>query len=206
MTIMIGFEGISCVGKTTLIERLFTEQDIPHVAEINKPPKEISDQFEIQEWFFKNTLFNLRNHSKNHSKEERLIFDRTFFSSLAYTISLDKINKTRSFPTLLNKYKPGVNDSSNYPDVTLILTDERNLVAERIQKKFQYHKEWSNSRFVNSFDESLLHIIHGSGKSYDVIKTSGFRICDLYEDSRDNSLRPDFSIFLTDYYGQFTQS
>ncbi len=200
MTVIVGFEGISCVGKTTVIERVSQGQNIPYIAEVNEVPAGISGSFGIQEWFFKNTLFNVRNNTKNRSEKDLLIFDRTFFSSLAYTMALDKINRTKFFHPLLIKYQEEVDNSENYPDLSIVLTENQETVIERIKKKFGYHPEWSNPLFVDCFGRSLSRIIHESGKPYKTIRTRDFKTEEIMGSLQKGHLRKGFSAFLAEYY------
>jgi len=204
--IKIGFEGCSCVGKTTLLDHIFHEKGIPYAPEINQIPQDLTDPFEIQEWFFRATLYNLRRNSKglDSSTGELLLFDRTFFSSLAYTIALDVLNRRRFLPRLLEKYQPEIDDPSNYQDYIFVLTEDPNIITARITEKFANHGEWSNPQFINEFNKHLLKMIGESGKKFEIITSSNFEINRLRTIAPNPYLRDRFSASIGEYYRTVT--
>jgi len=178
----IGFEGVSCVGKTTLLERLNDYFEI--VPEFTEVPKHLKG-VEKHKYFLEKNHASLMPEGFDSDKDI-LCFDRTIISTIVYTSVLDKLNNTNYFTQLVEEFSELLVYPKYYPQLIILLNIDQVNTPTRIENKFNnLGSDWNNSQFLNLFDRSINYFIKNILPSeYVIVETSGKDINQLFEECR----------------------
>jgi len=176
----IGLEGVSSVGKTTLLSKLSNHFEI--IPEFTEAPNYLKG-IELHKYFLEMNHSNLMKDNLN-SHSEVLCFDRTIVSTIIYTFVLDKLNNTNYFVQLVEDFPELLIYPKYYPQLTILLDIDPINTLDRIMNKFKEStSDWNNPEFLNLFDQGIKYFVENILPSdYAIVETSGKDINELFKE------------------------
>lgn len=146
---VIGLEGVSCSGKTSLINRHNSKFD--YLGELRTVPKGTID---ANRWFLQASLERAGIARELSKKTHRnVLLDRTHVSALAYSLSLDATNHTNNTKNLICEFSEKLAKIETYPDFYVYFEADRRIIKNRMKARYiAPHPDWCNEKFTEAFD------------------------------------------------------
>ena len=178
----IGLEGVSSVGKTTLLSRLSEHFEV--IPEFTEAPDFLKG-IELHKYFLEMNHSDLMKDNLG-SRSNVICLDRTIVSTIIYTFVLDKLNNTNYFVQLVEDFPELLVYPKYYPQLTILLDIDPINTSDRIMNKFKEStSDWNNPEFLNLFDRSIKYFVENVlPGNYAIVETSGKDINELFEECK----------------------
>lgn len=136
---IIYFEGLSCAGKTTLIDYISANTD-EKIHTIKELPVDYSQITDIDNFCRENDEIKC-NEANSKTKNKIVLVDRGYVSTLAYNYIQYKLDVSREYIKSLAWYFNGiVNKKLIKPDLYVFINLDQNKVESRAKKLNKFNK------------------------------------------------------------------
>lgn len=160
------FEGLPGAGKTTLINELAIENNLPIVEQILKHNKYLNNPVKYYSY---NDFLKYKKVENLSMKNSIVIMDRGYLSTLAYNYAFDILFNTNHFKTLKKEYGK-FNSYFNLEFIYILINVDLNTSLLRKGRTTKSDYIWCNKVFLSSMSDFY------RGEIYDFVDPQKIKI------------------------------